>query len=72
MPDCPRPAGESRIQAGDVFLPPVMRNWAEQKFETNLAGRAWGHMVLVLGPLPYSPHKGYWRIMNASARRDQA
>jgi hypothetical protein len=55
---------EPRVQAGDIFKAP-----SRQFCATNLEGGAWGHMVLVVGPLP--GYRGYWRIMTVGLNRNR-
>jgi hypothetical protein len=52
------------IKVGDIFWGPQSLEAESKGIETSLVGKAFGHMVLVLGKRP--DHEGHWRIMTVS------
>jgi hypothetical protein len=49
------------FEASDIFKIVSRQQAAHRNIDTDLTAGVWGHMVLVLGPLPI--YEGYWRIM---------
>jgi len=58
------PSNEVNIQVGEIFWSPTSVKAESLGIETSLTGKAFGHMILVLGKRP--DHEGHWRIMTVS------
>jgi hypothetical protein len=61
-------AMEPSVLPGDIFKGPSLGKVRRERIETNLNGQAFGHMLLVLGPLQDRP--GIWRVMTVRVNFD--